>query len=134
MSKNKAIWMLKFNHGVEIGAHLAYLGHYGRTGNKNIQQIAQDEVEHRQNLKTILASYKHTSSRAIDTVFWIIGNIIRYLCYILPEFMLNKVAQCLEIFAVFSYDRLSVQLPEWGYVLSEMADKEKEHEEYFRNK
>lgn len=125
-------FMLKFTHGVEIGAHLAYIGHYKRTRDQAVWQIALDELEHRRNVVSILGYYQEVPNQYINQAFESIGTIIMRLCAISPIFLLNIVARSLEVFAVFSYDRLAKMYPEHSTILTEMAIKEKEHELYFK--
>ena len=61
--------MIKFNYGVELGAYLAYLGHYNRTGNIDVLFIAWDEHEHRKKLGEILDSLEERPSKLIDFGF-----------------------------------------------------------------
>lgn len=124
--------MLKFTHGVEIGAHQAYIGHYVRTGDVNVFQIACDEVVHRWTVRFILARLGEEPSPIIDGSFRFISGIIRRLCAISPIFLLNIVARLLEVFAVISYDKLAQMYPEWRNELIEMAVKEDEHRLYFK--
>ena len=125
--------MLKFTYGVEIGAHLAYLGHYGRTKDLNISNISKEEKQHQEIIVTILREHGTTTNFFINSIFWIIGTIIRYLCYISPVFLLNRVATALEIFAVYSYKDLSIKFPKNKALLLEMGRTEEEHIKYFRS-
>lgn len=124
--------MLKFTHGVEIGAHLAYLGHYQRTRDINVFKIAYDEDLHKKQIKIILRTHKTKPNPIIDLMFYIVGSIVRYLCYISPVFLLNKVAMLLEMFAVFSYEGLANRFPDHRDTLLEMGETEKRHIEYFK--
>lgn len=126
------LFMLKFTHGVEIGAHLAYLGHHARTGDFNVFQIAYDEDLHKKQIEVMLRFYKTKPNPIIDFIFYIIGSIVRYLCYISPVFLLNKIATALEMFAVFSYEGLANRFPEHREILLEMGETEKKHIEYFK--
>lgn len=123
--------LLKFNHGVEIGARLAYLGHYKRTNDINIKKIADDELEHRTVIKTVLNKYNKDSSLLIDGIFYIIGNIIKYTCLVSPLSLLNFVARILERFAVFNYKKISKLFPEETELFLDMAKVELEHDIYF---
>lgn len=123
--------MLKFTYGVEVGAHLAYLGHYTRTKDLKVLSIAYDEDLHKKQIAIILRNHKTKPSLLINSVFFIIGNIVRYLCYISPKFLLNKVATTLELFAVFSYKELAKRFPDYKKVLEEMEETEQAHANYF---
>lgn len=126
------LFLLKFNHGVEIGAHLAYMGHYRRTGDPKVLEIANDEVDHKIRLEFVMDHHDVDPSKLIDGIFHVIGTFIYWACQISPRFMLNFVARSMEMFAVFNYKMLEPKFGYYGYIFREMAAKEKEHEEYFK--
>lgn len=126
------LWMIKFTHGVEVGARLAYLGHFRRTQKLEVLRISEDEYNHQLLLKHILKELGTKPSFFIDLGFSIVGNIIKYLCLISPEVLLNKVATILEKFAVFSYDRLAIEFPQYADTFHDMEALEQEHVEYFQ--
>lgn len=125
-------FLLKFNHGVEIGANLAYLGHYRRTKDYRVLQIANDEVEHREAVAHLLSSFNEKPNKFIDNAFKVIGNAIFWACQISPNFALNIVARTMEAFAIFNYNNLAKKYPAHSELLLKMADKELEHKEYFK--
>ena len=124
--------LLKFNHGVEIGARLAYLGHYKVTGDTKILAIANEELEHRKTVKRILETLGHKPFWGFDMFFTLVGNTIQYLCYISPKFALNWVASIMEVFAVFNYTKLARIYPRFDITFKDMAEAEKLHEDYFK--
>lgn len=71
-------FMLKFNAGVEIGARLAYEGHYARTKQDRIYEIIKEEIVHRKELEAILHIQNERPSLIIDFSFIIIGNVINF--------------------------------------------------------
>ena len=125
-------FMLKFNHGVEIGAALAYNGHYARTNDMRVKLIEFDEIEHKVNLEVMLSHYNEVPNPFIDLSFTIIGNTIRYLCRFSPRFLLNFIASSMEAFAIFNYKYLIKTYPEFEFKLYVMAITEMEHEKYFK--
>lgn len=125
-------FLLKFNHGVEIGAYNAYLGHFKRTGQAAIHKILQDELEHRQNLKTILAWYGEKPNQTIDTAFEFIGKLVAAFCVICPIWSLDLVARTMELFAVFNYRTLAKMYPYFSGHFIEMAETEERHNEFFK--
>lgn len=125
-------FMLKFNHGVEIGAILAYLGHLKRTNDFYIKIIILDECKHKADLEMILNIYNDHPNSIIDLVFTIIGNCIGFMCMYSPIFLLNFIARFMEIFAIFNYKYLAKKYPEFSDNFLEMASKEEEHRLYFR--
>jgi len=126
-------FLLKFNHGVEIGARLAYLGHWRRTYNAQILRIADDEESHRLILEQMLRYHKTESNKIIDNIFRLIGSSVALACKIFPLWSLNLVARSLEMFAVFSYERLATTYPEFKEIFLKMAKAEKRHELYFKD-
>lgn len=123
--------LLKFNHGVEIGARLAYLGHYKATGDQKVLAIANEELHHMNTLAEILEYYNEKPIPAIDNTFKVVGTIINLACQISPKFMMNFIAKSMELFAVVNYSYLSTVYPEFEYTLKGMAKAELEHETYF---
>lgn len=127
-------FLLKFNHGVEIGARLAYLGHYDRTKDSNILDIANEELDHKLKVRYVLGLHNESPSTAIDTGFTIVGNIIKFLCKFCPIWSLDLVARSMEMFAVVNYRRLAIMYPEARAVLTSMSEAEKRHETFFSKK
>jgi hypothetical protein len=125
---------LKFNHGVEIGAYHAYIGHWRRTKDTKVLLIAMDEMAHKHKIEAMLESYGESPSRIIDFIFFNIGKTVGLFCKFSPIFMLDFVARTLEQFAFISYDYLAQKNLDFQVELCKMADKELEHEQYFRFK
>lgn len=123
--------MLKFNHGVEIGAYLAYKGHYMAVIDPEVLTIMFDEMEHRKALKEYLEELGEKPSPVIDFIFKAIGTTVQLMCRFFPEWLLDKVACLLEIFAVFSYKHLATVYKDREAMFLEMAKTEQEHKEYF---
>ena len=127
-------FLIKFNHGVEIGAMLAYVGHFFRTFDDRVWEIAMEEVEHRANLKNVLSDLGEKPSPIIDGSFRLIGNLIRFLCKISPIWSLDFIARMMELFAVFNYSRLAKAYPQYQSLFERMASAEQVHGDYFRRK
>jgi demethoxyubiquinone hydroxylase (CLK1/Coq7/Cat5 family) len=123
--------LVKFNHGVEIGAYMAYRGHYRRTKDNKVHMISHDELEHRATLKRLLAFYGCKPSWIINGFFWIVGSLIYVACQVSPRFMLDFIARVMEVFAVFSYTKLAIRYPGNSVSFLKMAETEKDHQEYF---
>lgn len=126
------VFPLQLNHGIEIGAALAYKGHYERTKDIMIKHIMIDELYHQIELLIILKHYKSRPCKIINSIFFIIGHIIKYLCKFNNERLMNKIAQFLEVFAVWSYSKLSHRYKSARVVLERMGRKELKHENYFK--
>lgn len=124
-------FMLKFNHGVEIGARLAYIGHYERTKESGIKHIIFEEEQHRDMLLRILHKYGERSNKHIDGFFTKVGSTIGSLCKFMPRWSLDYVARTMETFAIFNYGYLAVRYPLYQHTFLDMARSEARHEEYF---
>lgn len=127
-------FLLKFNHGVEIGARLAYIGHFERTGEAGIHTIIQEELEHRQFLKTLIQYQGEVTSPVIDGLFTLVGNWIRVACRYCPLWSLDLVARSMEAFAVFNYIKLARMYPSFAPTFAMMAASEARHGRYFSRK
>lgn len=125
-------FLIKFNHGVEIGAYMAYRGHYRRTKDNKVNMISHDELEHRATLKLILDFYKTKPNKIINSFFWIVGSLIYIACLVSPRFMLDYIAQVMEMFAIFNYGKLARMYPENEVMFNKMAKTETDHKEYFQ--
>lgn len=126
-------FLIKLNHAIEIGAYEAYSGHYARTLDVNILAIMCDEKNHRRYLKSHLLELNQTSNFLMDSVFYLIGSTISFLCYFCPIRSLNYVANIMEIVATVNYDKLAELYPDKAFTYREMSLHEKEHGEYFKN-
>lgn len=124
-------FLLKFNHGVEIGAKLAYSGHFRRTGDTKILKIIQDEMEHRNLVLKTIHQLKERPNKAIDLFFTIVGTIIKYSCKYAPLWSLDFIARSMEMFAVFNYTYLAKVYPQFEDRFLNMAKTEEEHARYF---
>lgn len=124
-------FLLKFNHGVEIGARLAYMGHFKRTGDRKIYEIALEEASHQMALFETIRYYDEYPSKVIDGFFTAVGTTIGKLCCVCPIWSLNFIARSMEMFAVVNYGYLAVLYPEFEYTFRMFARAEHEHEKYF---
>lgn len=125
-------FLLKFNHGVEIGAYLAYVGHFKRTGELGIHKIIQDELDHRYKLRTVLQHHGETPNQIINFCFTVIGFSIQFLCKFMPIWSLDFVARIMELFAIVNYNNLKNMYPQYYPMWAEMANCEERHGHYFK--
>jgi len=125
--------MLKLFYAIEIGAYLAYKGHYEASGNVEIRRISKEELKHMILLKNILDMYGETPNIILNVIFLVIGYNIRLLCKIIPKFLLNRVAESLEVINVINYEYAAKQFPIFKDTFIEMQENEKEHEMYFKS-
>lgn len=125
-------FLIKFNHGVEIGAFYAYLGHYKRTKDLQLLNIINDERVHKETLKLILETENDYPSVFIDVPFYLVGNVIGFLCKVAPVSWLDFIASTMEIFAVFSYNKLAIKYPKYKDIFTMMSQVEDKHKLYFK--
>jgi len=124
-------FLLKFNHGVEIGAKLAYLGHFKRTGEAGIYKIIEDETEHRESIRLMLLELGELPSKPIDRLFTVVGSVIQFFCLFCPLWTLDLVARSMEAFAVVNYTKLAKIYPSKALQFTKMAQAEENHKLYF---
>lgn len=125
-------FMLKFNHGVEIGAYLAYIGHASRTNCSWVRAIALDELNHRSELRRILQELGENPNPVIDKCFNMIGNSIMFMCKFCPLWSLNFIARTMEMFAIMNYKKLAISYPKYKSEFISMAKAEMNHELFFK--
>jgi len=126
------IYMLKIFYAIEIGAYLAYMGHYKVSGDKEVRRIAREELRHMIVLKRLLKHYKQKPDSRFNGVFFVIGTTIRHLCRIFPGKALNIVAAFLERINVVNYRYAAKKFPHFAFVFDAMQENEEEHERYFK--
>jgi hypothetical protein len=126
--------LLKFTYSVELGAYLAYKGHFNRTNDLLIETIMWDEVHHREVCAGFLKELGSGPTKWFDIPFFLIGSSIKWLCKFCPLWSLDFVARLMEVFAVASYDQLSLKYPQYALKFHEMSDAEAEHAEFFRKR
>jgi hypothetical protein len=137
------IKLLQQAYSAEKAAAFAYQGHAGSVKNQEekiaIQQIEEDEWNHRREVLQIMQQYNIPVSRYYEFRFHVIGKIISASCYVIGWFMPYFFAGRLESGNVCEYFRMMQYFHELGIlehnqVLYEMGMKEKEHEVYFLGK
>jgi len=127
-------------YSAEMAAAFAYIGH-ARSLNDlaakaAVNQIEQDEWNHRANVLAIMRKYGISVSRAYEIRFWIIGRIISASCHVIgwfmPYFFAGKLesGNVCEYFIMLRYFH-SLGISDHDQMLYEMGMKEKEHEVYF---
>lgn len=123
--------LLRFNYAVEIGAYLAYKGHYKRTNDLSIRYIAREELKHRCLLRRILKDHKKQPFFLFNWIFKVIGSTIGMLCQISPVFLLDYVAEIMEMFAIVNYEKLIEIYPEYTLTFREIIRSEENHRKFF---
>lgn len=122
---------LRFCYAVEIGAYLAYVGHYKKSKDSVVKKIKRQELEHMVHIKTILRDANKKPYMPFNIFFFLIGSTIKYLCAISPLLILDGIAQIMEVFNIISYDILVNRFPEYKGIFNKMEKQESEHEKYF---
>ncbi len=131
---------LRKAYSAEKAASFAYVGHAGSLKNPAekaaVQQIEQDEWDHRRNVLAIMERYEISVSRYYELKYHVIGKVIGFSCYLIGRFMPYFFAGKLESGDVCEYFVMieyfhSLGITEHDEVLYEMGIKEKEHEVYF---
>jgi rubrerythrin len=134
---------LRKAYSAEKAASFAYVGHAGSLKDSAekaaVNQIEEDEWNHRRNVLEIMQRYDISVSRYYELKYQIIGKFIGYSCYLIGRFMPYFFAGKLESGNVCEYFIMikyfhSLGITEHDAVLYEMGIKEKEHEVYFLEK
>ncbi len=131
---------LQTAYSAEKAASFAYIGHAKSLKDKTqvarINEIEQDEWEHREHVLTIMLEYEIPVSKYLEIKYHLIGKIIGFSCYFIGEFMPYFFAGKLESGNVCEYFIMMKYFHTLGIhkhdeILYEMGVKEKEHEDYF---
>lgn len=132
--------LLQKAYSAEKAAAFAYIGHAGSIKDPRkkaaIQQIEEDEWEHRREVLKIMNTYDIPVSRFNELRFHIIGKVIAGSCYVIGWFMPYYFAGVLESGNVCEYFIMMKYFHELGIdahdqELFDMGIKEKEHEVFF---
>ena len=131
---------LRLAYSAEKAASFAYIGHAGSLKNPDeiakVQEIEQDEWDHRRHVLEIMKRYDIPVSRWNELKYHVIGKVIGYSCYLIGRFMPYFFAGKPESGNVCEYFVMIRHFHDLGItdhdeVLYEMGIKEKEHEVYF---
>ncbi|MGF1582091.1 MAG: hypothetical protein ACFCD0_22420 [Gemmataceae bacterium] len=134
--------LLRLAYSAEKAAAFAYIGHAGslkkKPEAKRVNEIEQDEWNHRDQVKRIMDEYGIEPSRYYEMKYHLLGKLIGLSCYFIGRFMPYFFAGRLESGNVCEYFRMmhyfhSLGITKHDDVLYEMGIKEKEHEVYFLN-
>lgn len=131
---------LRLAYSAEKAASFAYIGHAGSLRDSDevskVQEIEQDEWEHRRHVLEIMKEYDIPVSRWYELKYHVMGKVIGYSCYVIGRFMPYFFAGKLESGNVCEYFVMirrfhSLGITDHDEILYEMGIKEKEHEVYF---
>ncbi len=135
--------LLQLAHSGELGASLAYNGHWRSVRDpieqREIQRIEQEELGHRAEVRQMLDELGAQPERARELKMRLIGRTIALLCRIGGWFIPMYGAGRLESGNVGEYERaarLATRADHHHFVesLLVMAEVEWDHERYFRRK
>lgn len=136
----KLVDSLRKAYSAERAASFAYIGHAGSLKDQRekeaVQQIEQDEWDHRQSVLEIMQQYDVPISKYYEIKFYLIGKFIGFSCYFIGRFMPYFFAGKLESGNVCEYFLMmryfdTLGISEHDEILYEMGIKEKEHEVHF---
>lgn len=143
MSKRKLIQQMKAAHAIEVGASLAYYGHYrslpqDSSERLNVFLIMKDEIKHRKTLYCQLAEMGECTNPVLDGAFWLIGSSISLACHLMGRDLAMWGARIMEKLGTVCYLELSRTARDLGEtalegMLVDMFAAEKRHEEYFKS-
>lgn len=136
--------MLRRAHAIEIGAYNAYEGHWRSIKpitceeRGKIKWIQIDELLHRETIERMLKELGGKPSFFLDSILWVIGKSISIACYVMPYRAAMWGAKIMESMGSEIYENLILQaiFDDHGQYVKEfmeMAQKEKEHEKYFKS-
>lgn len=126
--------LLKCCYAIEIGAHLAYVGHYKVTDDKEIRRISNEELRHMVMISAVLSAYGTVPNRLMNTVMYCVGKSVQLACRVTPKAGLALVAGMLEKMNIVSYRYMAEKFPRFEHEFIEMQRNEAEHEQYFLGK
>ena len=126
------LW-LKLAYAIEIGAYLAYVGHYAKSNDTKVLAIAKEELRHMVTIKIILNCYNKKPNHLFNLLFFCMGTLIRYSCGLFPKRLLDKVASLLEVLNVMNYNYMAKLFPVFRQDFISMEKAEVRHKEYFRS-
>lgn len=136
----KLVELLQRAYSAEKAAAFAYIGHARslktEAEKKAVNQIEQDEWEHRAHVLALMKRYGVPVSKWYEIKFHVLGRIISASCHVIGWFMPYFFAGRLESGNVCEYFVMmqyfhSLGIKDHDKILYDMGIKEKEHEVYF---
>ncbi|MFT4986420.1 MAG: rubrerythrin [Glaciecola sp.] len=136
----KLIKLLQKAYSAEKAAAFAYMGHANSIKKLEdkapINQIEQDEWEHRREVLSIMQEYDVPVSKFEEFKFHIIGKFIAFSCHVIgwfmPYFFAGKLesGNVCEYFVMLDYFN-DLGITKHNQMLYDMGMKEKDHEVFF---
>jgi len=141
-ARQNLIRILQNAYSGELAAAYAYRGHWKslRDGaeREGIKKIEAEEWAHRANVEKWLTELDAQPKKLLEAIFWTIGRTLGASCYVSGWFFPMYFAGRLESGNVKEYEDAAafakeMEMRECFEELMEMAEKEAEHEVFFRN-
>jgi demethoxyubiquinone hydroxylase (CLK1/Coq7/Cat5 family) len=141
-TKTRLVRILQAAYSGEMGAALAYRGHWKSLKNslekERIQQIEEEEWVHRENVGRWLKILKAKPKKIREVVFWTIGRAAGNACYVTGWFLPMYFAGLFETDSIGEYQQAAqfareIGLEECALEMIEMAEAELEHAMFFKD-
>jgi demethoxyubiquinone hydroxylase (CLK1/Coq7/Cat5 family) len=136
------IKILRAAHSGELGAALAYRGHWKSlsdiTERDDVRKIEADEWTHRGQVREMLVMLGERPSYPRDGLFWCIGCLFGFLCRLGGRYLPMYFAGLIEYMNVDQYNRaaklaLGLGIDSIAHKLAAISAAEKVHADYFAN-
>ena len=127
----------------EMGAALAYRGHARSVRDpferRRLRQIEREEWDHRRRAAAMLSRLGGRPSLLSEVRAWLVGRTLGALCHVTGWFLPMYGAGRVERRNIVEYETAAdcarrAGRAEWVLELLEMADVEREHERFFRER
>jgi rubrerythrin len=137
----RLISLLKGAYSGEQAAALAYQGHARSVSSpyerKMIEQIEQDEWQHRREVGEMLESLEAKPSKLRELVLFTVGKTLSFGCHLTGRFLPMYFAAKLESANIQEYENAAnlareLDLFQMSDQLKIMAQREREHEQFFK--
>lgn len=142
-SNQKLVALLQLAYSAEMGAALAYRGHWrslaDKTERSEIRLIEAQEWLHRREVGALLKDLAAHPRLAYELKYFVIGQVLGFLCYLAGWFLPMYGAGRMESKNYREYEQAAEYALTCGHLeyincLLSMAEVEWEHEFYFRGK
>jgi demethoxyubiquinone hydroxylase (CLK1/Coq7/Cat5 family) len=143
VARRALISILQLAFSGELAAAYAYRGHWKSVSDpserQKIKSIENDEWVHRANAKRMLSQLDSAPRRSREVRAWLIGRSLGVGCHLIGWFMPMYFAGRLESRNIEEYEfaashARTLGLEDYLTELSVMADVERDHEAFFREK
>ena len=143
VARRALIGILQLAFSGELAAAYAYRGHWKSVSNsmerEKIRSIENDEWVHRANVQRMLSQLGSTPRRSREIRAWLIGRSLGVGCHLigwfLPMYFAGRLeSRNIEEYEVAATHARTLGLKEYLTELSVMADVERDHEAFFRER